>query len=71
MDCEKHWELRYGWHYVNDSSYVYNEYKVFCKEIDINRFVFELFHNKNIKNFCSPCRNPIFTIQKLLLYLDF
>ena len=48
MDCEKHWELRYGWHYVN-SSYVYNEYKTFCKEIDINKFIFELFHNKKIK----------------------
>ena len=48
MKCEKHWELRYGWHYV-DSDYVYNEYKTFCKEIDINKFVFELFHNKNIK----------------------
>lgn len=48
MNCEKHWELRYGWHYT-DSNYVYNEYKTFCKEIDINKFIFELFHNENIK----------------------
>ena len=48
MNCEKHWELHYGWHYVN-ANYVYNEYKVFCKEVDINKFIFELFHNKKIK----------------------
>lgn len=48
MKCEKHWELRYGWHYVG-SEYVYNEYKVFCSERDINKFIFELFHNEYIK----------------------
>jgi hypothetical protein len=48
MKCGRWYELRWGWHYIN-SDYVYNEYKVFLTEKDINEYIFELFHNENIE----------------------
>ena len=48
MKCERYWELNYGWHYIH-LNYVHSECEIFCSERDINKFIFELFHNKNIK----------------------
>lgn len=48
MECERWYELRWGWHYVG-SPYVYNEYKVFLTEKDINKYIFDLLHNESIK----------------------
>ena len=48
MECEKWYELRWGWHYIG-STYVYNEYKVFLKETEINKYLFDLFHNEAIE----------------------
>lgn len=47
MECERWYELRWGWHYVG-STYVYNEYKVFLTEKDINKYIFDLLHNESI-----------------------
>lgn len=48
MEYEKYYELRWGWCYV-DTSYCYNDYKVFLKEKDVDKYKFDLFHNPNIE----------------------
>lgn len=48
MECEKSYELRFGWCYVG-STYVYNDYKVFLTEREINKYCFDLLHNPAIE----------------------
>lgn len=47
MEYEKYYELSWTWHYVN-SFYCYSEYKVFETEEEVNKYVFDLFHNLTI-----------------------